>query len=233
VTLIKRLMIKLAIHIVEDEAIIAMDMEDILTEQGHTVCASSRSYEEAMEKLPTNTADLFLIDIQLKGAKSGIDLAVELNALGIPHIYVSSVRDRELLALARKTNAVGYILKPFEQEDVFVALQMAIGKIETNQFKQSIFIKTGKGKVQLQYNEILYAEADGHYTDLHTDKRKYTLRGNLKSIHDSLLNSPLFKRVHKSFLVNTSRVEKVMKNEVVLENGKVIPLGKNVAKATK
>src|SRR5690606_41843356 len=73
---------------------------------------------------------------------------------------------------------------------------------------------------------ILYAEADGHYTDVHTDKHKYTLRGNLKSIHESVLDNPVFKRVHKSFLVNTARVHKVLKHEMVLENGKVIPLGK-------
>lgn len=218
----------LSIHIVEDEAIIAMDMEDILKELGHTVSDHSMSVEEVMEKLPDNEADLFLIDIQLKTAKTGIDLAQELDARNIPHIFVSSLRDREMLLMARKTNALGYILKPFEMADVFVALQMAIGKIESTQLQHSVFIKTGKGKVQLLFQEILYAEADGHYTDVHTDKHKYTLRGNLKSIHESVLDNPVFKRVHKSFLVNTARVHKVLKHEMVLENGKVIPLGKTL-----
>lgn len=218
----------LAIHIVEDEAIIAMDMEDILNELGHRVCDRSMSAEEVLRKLPNDIADLFLVDIQLKGVKSGIELARELDIREIPYIFVSSLRDRDMLLMARRTNALGYVLKPFELADVFVALQMAIGKMESHQVQQSVFIKTGKGKIQLLFQDVLYAEADGHYTDIHTEKRKYTLRGNLKSIHASVLNSPLFKRVHKSFLVNTSRVHKILKNEVVLENGKVIPLGKTL-----
>src|SRR5690606_3202731 len=168
-----------------------MDMEDILKSLGFPVCDDSMSVDDVLKKLPTDKSDLFLIDIQLRGDKSGIDLAQELNALGIAHMYVSSMRDRDVLAMARKTNALGFILKPFAAVDVFVALQMAIGKIESNQIQKSVYIKTGRGKTQILFQNILYAEADGHYTDLYTDNHKFTLRGNLKSVHETVLNSPL------------------------------------------
>lgn len=113
---------KLAIHLVEDEIIIAMDMEDILNELGHSVVDISASYEEVMRKLPNDKADLYLVDIKLKGDRSGIQIAEVLRSNNIPHVFVSSQSDQDILERAKQTKPAGFICKPFDPANVSSAL---------------------------------------------------------------------------------------------------------------
>ena len=107
-----------------------MDLEDIVTSLGHRVIQVSTSYEEAFEHLDNNEADVFLVDISLKGMDEGLNLATELEKRDIPHVYISSHKDEMTIQKARATNAYGYVIKPFDVGDIFVALEMAIGRIK-------------------------------------------------------------------------------------------------------
>lgn len=218
---------KLAIHIVEDEVIIAMDLEDILTSLGHEVTSISTSYEEAYRCLDVNNADIFLVDISLKGVDEGLDLAVELDKRDIPHIYISSHKDEAIIQKARATNAYGYVIKPFDMGDIFVALEMAIGRIKGEQARRSTIIHEGGTKNIVNFVDILYAEADGNYTHIYTVERKFTLRSNLKRTHLKVLNHDWFKRVHKSFVVNERHIDKILHSHLILKSGEVIPVSKN------
>src|SRR5690606_36543842 len=91
---------------------------------------------------------------------------------------------------------------------------------------KSTFINDGNGKVRVLLDDIIYAEADGNYTHIHMAERVLTLRNNLKNVHSSMLNNLLFKRVHKSFVVNTNQIERVVKNHLILKNGVQVPMGK-------
>jgi len=217
---------KLSIHIVEGEIVIALNLIEMLTSLGHNIESTSINYDDFLENLSKSTSDLFIVDIQLNGKKNGIDVAMELDKRNIPHIYISSQTNEEVLNCAKKTNAYGYIIKPFDVHDINVAIEMASGRMEKEKETQSIFINSGTGKFHVLLNDILYAEADGNYTHIHTKDRVYTLRGNLKTIHGTLLTNNKFKRVHKSFVVNTNVIEKVMKSCLILENGVQIPIRK-------
>lgn len=220
----------LTIHIVEDEAIIAMDLSDMLESMNHQVKDISASFEEFNKKLPTDSSDLFLLDIKLKGDKDGFDVARELDKRNIPHIFISSHTDIRTLKEAQTTNSHGFIIKPFDLRDVTVAIQLAQGKIDRMLARQTVLINNGSGKLQVQLDDIIYAEADGNYTHIYTVERKITLRRNLKSTHSVLLNNEQFQRVHKSFVVNNNQINKISKNFLILKNGKKIPLGKSAMK---
>src|SRR5690606_40197108 len=109
--------------------VIAMAIEDIVTELGHHVTGINASYEDVMRILPTDQSNLYLVDIQLKGSKSGIEVAHELSRQGKVHIYISSLSAKNIIEQARKTGAQGYILKPFSPDDIYVAVQMATGRL--------------------------------------------------------------------------------------------------------
>jgi len=115
----------LVIHIVEDDIIIAMDMQDMLEIMGHRVESISISYEAFMRKLPDDHSDLYLVDINLRGEKNGIDVAKELAIRSIPHIYVSSETNKAILKQAEETKPNCYLQKPFDMQDLMVAIQSA------------------------------------------------------------------------------------------------------------
>lgn len=218
---------KLTIHIVEDEVIIAMDLEDIVTNLGHAVVKVSTSYADALASLDSNKADIFLVDISLKGVDEGLSLAQELDKRDIPHIYISSHKDAGIVQKARATNAYGYVIKPFDVGDIFVALEMAIGRIKGENARRSTIINEGGTKNIVNFADILYAEADGNYTHIYTVERKFTLRSNLKRTHLQVLDHDWFKRVHKSFVVNERHIDKILHTHLILKSGDVIPVSKN------
>src|SRR5690606_30892787 len=180
---------KLAIHIVEDEAVIAMDLEDIIIELGHHVTGISASYEDVMRILPTDQSDLYLVDIQLKGSKSGIEVAHELTRHGKVHIYISSLSAKNIIEQARKTGAQGYILKPFSPDDIYVAVHMATGRLGRVEGSLALYLRQGKVRNRILMNVIIYSKADGHYPRLYTQKPPHTVLSDLKYVQRNYQNN--------------------------------------------
>jgi len=116
---------KLTIHIVEDEVTIAMDMEDMLNELGHSVVDVSKSYEEVMRKLPDDESDMFLVDITLRGDKSAIEIADALRSNNIPHVFVSSKDDREKLEKLKQNQPTDQRDKPVNLNELSTVLPRA------------------------------------------------------------------------------------------------------------
>ena len=112
----------LKIHIVEDEIIIAYDLQDILSELNYIVNDISMSVEEATAKLETDDSDLFILDINLKGPLTGFELGRILLEMQKPFIYMSSTSDREVIKKAREHV---FLEKPFELSDIMEAIETA------------------------------------------------------------------------------------------------------------
>ena|SRR5690606_35246341 len=113
----------LKIHIVEDEIIIAYDLQDTLLELNYIVNNISMSVEEATAKLATDDSDLYILDINLKGSQSGFDLGRILLEMKKPFIYMSSTADRQVLDKARQHV---FLEKPFDVDDIMEAIETAI-----------------------------------------------------------------------------------------------------------
>jgi DNA-binding NtrC family response regulator len=114
-----------SILIVEDELVVAGDIRTTLEQAGYIVCGVARSYPAAMDALASVRPDFVLLDIFLKGALTGIDLAAELNKRDIPFVYLSANCNQGVLEMAKVTQPSGFIVKPFRERDLLVTLDIA------------------------------------------------------------------------------------------------------------
>jgi len=221
---------KKKILIVEDQLIITMDLEYMLEELGYEVCGVSTYYEDAVSAIQLNRPELVLIDIILAGDKSGIDLAHEINrAYYIPFIFLSSHADRSTIESAMSTKPAGYIVKPFNRNDVYASIEIAFNHVEAREDNQSIFLPDGKNKTKIPMDEMIYAHAEGNYTTFITTSRKIVLRKCLKEVSETILNNEKFVRIHKSYLINKDAIRARNASTILLNNGENIPLGRAYA----
>jgi PAS domain S-box-containing protein len=119
------------ILVVEDERIVAADIEHNLIRIGYDVAGIVSSGEAVLNKLKNSQVDLVIMDIVLKGKMNGIDTAEEIRInYDIPVIYLTAYADIKTLEKAKKTEPYGYILKPFEDIDLKSTIEMALYKHE-------------------------------------------------------------------------------------------------------
>ncbi|MGS2737913.1 sigma 54-interacting transcriptional regulator [Sinomicrobium sp. M5D2P17] len=123
---------KKRILIVEDEFIVANDLSCFLEEQNFVVSGIASTVEEALRFINKQPPYIVLLDIHLKGKLSGIDLAKRLQQLNIPFIYLSAYSNKLILEQAKKTNPYGFLVKPFREKDLRIALEIAAYHIEHN-----------------------------------------------------------------------------------------------------
>jgi transcriptional regulator with GAF, ATPase, and Fis domain/AmiR/NasT family two-component response regulator len=113
------------ILIVEDQFIEANDLRLTLEAAGHKVCGIAKSYDHALLLLERDRPDIVLLDIFLKGKLTGLDLAVILSKENIPFIYLSANSNPSTLEAAKATRPYGFLVKPFREKDILVALDIA------------------------------------------------------------------------------------------------------------
>jgi two-component system, cell cycle response regulator len=120
------------ILVVEDEAIVAKDIENALHILGYSVPAIAASGEAAIEKAEALHPDLVLMDIRLKGPIDGVRAASEISGrLGIPIVYVTAHADEPTLRRAKITQPFGYVVKPFDERDLHAAVELALHRHRT------------------------------------------------------------------------------------------------------
>ena len=120
---------KTQIMVVEDESIVAKDIEMSLNKLGYSVCSLASSGEEAIRKAGEDRPDLVLMDIVLQGEMSGVEAAGQIRSqFDIPVIYLTAYADEKTLNLAKITEPFGYMLKPFEEKKTHTAIEMALYK---------------------------------------------------------------------------------------------------------
>ena len=111
--------------IVEDEFIVANDLRIILKKAGYSVNGIASSIEEALESLEKIRPDIVILDIQLQGILSGIDFGRKLKEENIAFIYLSAFSDQKTLEQAKTTDPYGFLVKPFRQKDLLIAMDIA------------------------------------------------------------------------------------------------------------
>jgi PAS domain S-box-containing protein len=122
------------ILIVEDEAIIAKDIENALTREGYEVVGLTSSGKKAIKLIEELDPELVLMDIKLKGEMDGIQAAeIIKDQFDIPVIYLTSYKDETTLSRAKITEPYGYIIKPFDINEVKILLDITFYKHKTKQ----------------------------------------------------------------------------------------------------
>ncbi|MFZ2054929.1 MAG: response regulator [Candidatus Aminicenantales bacterium] len=117
------------ILVVEDEAIIAMDIQNILKKIGYSSAEVVHSGEESIQKVASGHPHLVLMDIKLKGSLDGIEAAHQIfHQYNVPVVYITAYGDENTLKRANGTARFGYITKPFEENELEMTIQGALQK---------------------------------------------------------------------------------------------------------
>jgi len=122
---------KTRILVVEDERIIAMDIQDRLRRWGYDVPEIAASGEEALRKTERIQPNLVLMDIKLQGNIDGIEAAKEIQKrFSIPIIYVTAYADETTMSRVKETEPCGIILKPFGERELHSTIETVLNKLK-------------------------------------------------------------------------------------------------------
>ncbi|MEN9998856.1 MAG: hypothetical protein RI922_1846 [Bacteroidota bacterium] len=199
------------ILIVEDEVIIADYIGELLQKEGYTCLEIAYDIEEAKELYAMFNPDIVLLDINIHGENEGIKLSTALE-LKSKVIFLTAQNDRTTINAAIKTKPHAYLTKPIKKNDLMAAIALAI----TNLQDSFVVFKNGYTDVKINFDELLYIKSDGNYIDVFTTNGKYTLRRSLESFHAEL-DKELFQQIHRSIIVNTSKVSEKKSNALFIK----------------
>lgn len=119
------------ILVVEDEVIVALDIQSRLARLGYDLAGHAASGAEALELAGTSAPDLVLMDVLLPGGMDGIEAARELvERHSLPVVYLTAMSDPDTLERAKLTSPFGYLSKPFEDHELSLTIEMALYKFE-------------------------------------------------------------------------------------------------------
>lgn len=125
-------MSKANILIIEDEPIIAMDIRSYLRKLDYQIVGVAHNSEQALDMIYNRKPELVLLDINIDGTKDGIEIAAIINEkYKIPFIYLTSHSDEHTLGRATDTKPYGYIVKPFDENDLKTSIAVALHNYKT------------------------------------------------------------------------------------------------------
>lgn len=120
-------MMSARILIVEDESILALDIEDMLTCLGYEVAGIAIDAEEAIAAIRHSPPNLVLMDIRLQGEVDGIEAAHQIwDQFELPIIFLTASTDERTLKRIRAVHGFGYVIKPFEMKKLEMAIATAL-----------------------------------------------------------------------------------------------------------
>ena len=230
--------------VVEDELIVAKDIQHNLERLGYDVIGIASDMEESLQLVVEKEPDVVLMDIMLRNGESGIDIADAIRKdYKIPVIFLTAYADVATIEKAKKAESYGYILKPFKSVDLQTTIELAIYKhakelevekerdILANYIDQGetvsndVFVRTSNKLIKLKKEHILYVEALKDYVIVHLKNQKYTLHTTMKDIESKLGNKD-FIRIHRSFIIQMDKVESIELPNLRLEGeSQLLPIG--------
>ncbi|WP_462251638.1 LytR/AlgR family response regulator transcription factor [Ekhidna sp.] len=220
------------ILIVEDDPEIAASLSDILELLNHHVVGIAESFDDAFSLLEKNEVDLVLLDIQLKGNKTGIDIAEKIGDR-LPYIFTTAFADEETVKKATELGPYGYIVKPYGMKDINPAIEVALsnfknakemGSDEGGFLSNHLYIKANSKLIRLNDDDILYIEAKGDYAVFKTIKKGYVVHSTIKNVIEKM-NPKKFLKVHRSFVVNLDKIKDIEDSSIQIED-KIIPVSR-------
>ncbi|QOD59379.1 response regulator [Polaribacter haliotis] len=218
---------KLQILIVEDEEIIAENLRLTLKNLGYEIAGVVNNALDAIDVLVNEKVDLAILDINIQGSKNGIWIANYIRkSYHIPYLFLTAFGDEKTILEATETRPYGYLLKPFVKESLLASIKIALVnftekdnllnkektvlKLEEN----VIYIKVKEAYVKLITDNIYFIESDRNYIQIFTKDSNYLLRSSLSQIKELLPKT--FLQVHRSFIINTKKIDSITKLQISL-----------------
>lgn len=209
--------------IIDDDDTTRFLISDMVTKiSGVSVTGVFSNPLEAMKKYLEVKPDLLLLDVEMPDI-SGVEFAQSLDS-STKVIFISSKKEYAVDAFG--VNAVDYILKPV----TLPRLTKAILRVQKDikESDNSFFLKTNEGHQRVEVNELRYVEALGDYVQVFSENNKFILNGTLKAV-DSKLPKKDFLRVHRSYIVNLNKIDKIEEGSIIIGK-KLIPVGRSYKK---
>jgi len=229
---------KIKILLVEDNVNLSENVRDILVIHGYEISTILEEAESACSQIEDIRPDIVLLDIKLKGRKTGIDLAEELRrSMNVPIVFLTSYSGADVVKKVKHVRPDGFITKPFTTETLVTTIELAIenfnlkpnqvNNIESPGHKDSseLFIRENGWLKKIMIADIEWIKAEGSYTHVFVAGKQHTLRNTVKELMEKLPEEQ-FSRVHKSYIVNLKKVDALSASAVKLGESE-IPIGRN------
>jgi DNA-binding LytR/AlgR family response regulator len=237
---------KVKLLIVEDEILLANDIANKLSDNNYHIVGMADTAKKALDILANNQdTDIIILDIMLKGEFDGIELAGFINdKYNIPFLFLSSHADSHIIERAKKVKPHAYLLKPFNDRQVSIAIELALKNFSNKAFenemlskrdfgttenqvlhiKNSLFLKKNHHFERVNLQEIHFLKADSNYCSVHTESDRFVYSVGLNKVEEQLPKER-FIRVHRSYVVNINSVNGFEGNMLFVGNNK-IPVSK-------
>ncbi len=203
------------------------------------VIATYTSSVKASQDLPRLLPDLLFLDIEMP-VISGFQLLSNMPGINCSVIFITAYNQHALKAF--RFNAIDYLLKPIDINELMEAVTKAEKKTTPNPLQLSLLQRQMRGEIAtkiaipgqagvsfIEMNNIIYVEAMNNYSKLFlTNKETFTISKTLKDVQ-GVLEESHFLRVHRQYIINLNRVTQFNRNEsiLILDNGAHLPIARN------
>ena len=221
------------ILIVEDEAMIAESLFQLLTILEYQPMEPVATPDEAIEILKVTPPDLVILDITLQHGRTGLEVAdyINTNKLKIPFIMLTAHSDPGTIAKVKALKPAAYLVKPFLRESLFAAIEMATPDVDEEGQQPDAhidddirFIKIGTKHEKINLQDILMLQAKGKYIEIHFANSKRLIRFSLSNFIGSF-TAVNWLRTHKTYAVNPEFITSFSTDEVAV-GPKKVPVGR-------
>jgi DNA-binding LytR/AlgR family response regulator len=219
------------IYVVEDMGVTRASLINILETNKHIAVGSSATAEKAWFEIQDLKPDLVLLDLNLKGNKTGLWLAKKIRShLNIPFIFITAYGSNEIVDRITEVKSDGYIMKPFNKSTLLANIQLAVANFDKNKSTAHIantqyyLLKTKNGIRKIKVNDIKYLQSQGNYVNVFLEEEQLVTRFKLDDLLN-VLNTKIIQKVHLRYAVNTNKINKIDKQDVFIDDVK-IPVSK-------
>lgn len=248
------MLMKLRALIVDDEELARKNLAMLLDEfcPEIEVIGDAGNVTDAKAQIESSKPDVVFLDIRMPSGSEGFDLLESIDNRNFIVIFVTAFKDYALRAF--QANAIHYVLKPIDIEDLkdavkrasesrsaftenpgnfdtyFESIKNLSSSMESEGYGNKVAISHTKGIKLIQIEDIMYLEASGNCTVLYfNDGTRYLDTRTLK-IYEGILNPSIFYRIHKSHIINMDYLKEYLNEDghfAVLKNGKLLPVARN------
>ena len=218
--------------IVEDQPPAQRILQKFVEEAGNLDLAGVFSDGlSAMEFLKSNSVDLMFLDIHLPKI-TGLEFLKSLQ--NPPHVILTTAFSEYALQ-GYDLNVVDYLLKPFS----FQRFLQAVNKVplkpvvienlpaegSDSNSPEELYVKSGHDYIKVNSDDIFYINSDSDYTEIHLEGKKVLSNESLKHWVE-VLDGQKFMQLHKSYIINTAKIDRITGNQVIMQGGGAVPIGR-------